>query len=181
MTEQEKNDGTAALSHFNEAGEARMVDVGGKPETRREAVAEGIISLSPEAFQLVKSGAIGKGDVLGVARLAGIMAAKRVDELIPLTHPLLLDKTDIVFQLDDVGNAIRIEALAGASGKTGVEMEALTAVTVTALTIYDMCKAVDKGMVISNIRLLRKTGGKSGSYLVTAGTVGVVDESMDGR
>jgi len=152
------------LTHFDESGNARMVDVGGKNETVREATACGAIALSPQAFQLVQEGNIAKGDVLGVARIAGIMAAKKVDALIPLTHPLAINKVTVDFDLDDRTHTIGITATVGITGRTGVEMEALTAVSVAALTIYDMCKAVDKGMIINNIRLERKIGGKSGSY-----------------
>ncbi len=152
------------LSHFDEAGNARMVDVGGKKETAREAIAAGLITLSPEAFNLVRAGNIAKGDVLGVARIAGIMAAKKVADLIPLTHPLAIDKVTLDFDFAEASHSIEIRATVGMTGKTGVEMEALTAVSVAALTIYDMCKAVDKGMIISDVRLLQKTGGKSGTY-----------------
>ncbi len=152
------------LTHFDDAGNARMVDVGGKIETTREATAAGSITLSPEAFDLVKAGDIAKGDVLGVARIAGIMAAKKVDDLIPLTHPLAINKVEVDFELQEQTHSIDIKATVGITGKTGVEMEALTAVSVAALTIYDMCKAVDKGMIINDIKLLRKTGGKSGTF-----------------
>lgn len=152
------------LTHFDQAGNARMVDVGGKAETVRQAVAAGSIFLSGEAHRLVREGNMAKGDVLGVARIAGIMAAKKVADLIPLTHPLAIDTATIDFDLDEPTQAINIRATVGISGKTGVEMEALTAVSVAALTIYDMCKAVDKNMVISDIRLVTKTGGKSGTY-----------------
>jgi cyclic pyranopterin phosphate synthase len=152
------------FTHFDEAGNARMVDVGGKNETVREATASGTISLSPPAFQLVREGGIAKGDVLGVARIAGIMAAKKVDALIPLAHPLAINKVTVDFELNEATQTIEITATVGITGRTGVEMEALTAVSVAALTIYDMCKAVDKGMIINNIRLERKIGGKSGNY-----------------
>lgn len=142
-----------------------MVDVGDKTETRRVAHAAGSISMSHEAFELVKAGNIEKGDVLGVARLAGIMAAKKVDQLIPLAHPLMISKVTVEFDLDDSRNLINIKSTVGIHGKTGVEMEALTAVSVAALTIYDMCKAVDKSMTINEVRLLKKTGGKSGTYV----------------
>ena len=142
-----------------------MVDVGHKQETERVAHAAGTITMSREAFDLVKSGSIKKGDVLGIARIAGIMAAKKVDTLIPLTHPLMITKVSVDFELVEESSMIEINALVGICGKTGVEMEALTAVSVAALTIYDMCKAVDKTMVIDNIRLLKKTGGKSGSFI----------------
>lgn len=153
------------FSHFDDAGNARMVDVSAKTDTTREATAQGSITMSPECFALVKQGSIAKGDVLGVARLAGIMASKKVDSLIPLTHPLPITKADVEFELDEISSAITVLATVGITGKTGVEMEALTAVSVAALTIYDMCKAVDKGMEISNIYLLKKTGGKSGTYV----------------
>lgn len=144
-----------------------MVDVSVKKDTSRQAVAAGVIYMSPECFQLVNNVSIAKGDVLGVARLAGIMAAKKVDELIPLTHPLPITKADIDFIPNADKSCIEITATVGIYGKTGVEMEALTAVSIAALTIYDMCKAVDKGMVIDNIRLLFKSGGKTGTYART--------------
>jgi len=121
--------------------------------------------MSPKSYQMVKEGSMSKGDVLGVARVAGVMAAKKVDQLIPLTHPLMISKVRIDFSFDDTNNEIEILGLVGVTGKTGVEMEALTAVSVAALTIYDMCKAIDKGMVISGICLQQKTGGKSGTYI----------------
>lgn len=155
----------AQLTHFDGDGNAVMVDVGGKQETERVAHAAGSIRMSAEAFQKVREGSVAKGDVLGIARLAGIMAAKKVDELIPLAHPLLITKVNVDFCLSDKDNSIEILATVGICGKTGVEMEALTAVSVAALTIYDMCKAVDKSMVIGDIRLLKKTGGKSGTYI----------------
>ncbi|MBU1564078.1 MAG: cyclic pyranopterin monophosphate synthase MoaC [Proteobacteria bacterium] len=155
----------AIFTHFDTEGNARMVDVGEKVETIRVAEASGNIRMSKQAFGLVKSGSMAKGDVLGIARVAGIMAAKKVDELIPLTHPLLINKVDISFDLRSEDASIDIYAKVGITGKTGVEMEALMAVSIAALTIYDMCKAVDKSMVISNIRLLMKTGGKSGTYI----------------
>lgn len=158
----EKN---AVLTHFDADGQARMVDVGEKIETVRVAEASGRISMSAQAFELVKTGSMAKGDVLGIARIAAIMAAKKVDALIPLAHPLMISKVDISFDLCAEDTAIDIFATVGISGKTGVEMEALTAVSIAALTIYDMCKAVDKSMVIDNIRLLKKTGGKSGTYI----------------
>ena len=153
------------FTHFDGDGNAVMVDVGGKVESERVAHAAGTITLSPEAFQKVKAGKMSKGDVLGIARIAGILAAKKVDDIIPLAHPLLITKVNIDFCLQDEDNSIEILATVGICGKTGVEMEALTAVSVAALTIYDMCKAVDKSMVISDIRLLKKTGGKSGTYI----------------
>ncbi len=158
-------DTTNELTHFDAEGQAIMVDVSEKTETTRIAYAGGRIRMNREAFEKVKSGSMAKGDVLGVARIAGIMAAKKVDQLIPLTHPLLITKANVDFSLRDEDNLIEIFATVGICGKTGVEMEALTAVSVAALTIYDMCKAVDKSMVISDIRLLKKTGGKSGTYI----------------
>lgn len=154
-----------SLTHFDESGNARMVDVAEKADTLRRAVAEGRITMSREAFELVKAGNIKKGDVLGVARLAGIMAAKKVDQLIPLCHPLAISGVDIEFRLQDELDAIDIQAEVTTTGKTGVEMEALTAASVAALTIYDMCKAVDKGMQIDQVRLLQKSGGKSGEFV----------------
>ncbi len=154
----------AAFTHFDQQGNARMVDVSEKQETVRVAEAAGNIKMSARAYELVKSGSMAKGDVLGIARVAGVMAAKKVDELIPLAHPLMITKVTIDFVYRDEDCSVDIFAIVGICGKTGVEMEALTAVSVAALTIYDMCKAVDKSMVISEIRLLKKTGGKSGAY-----------------
>ncbi len=158
----EKN---SSFTHFDESGNAHMVDVGGKQETIRVARAGGNIRMSPDAFELVKTGSVSKGDVLGIARVAGVMAAKKVDELIPLAHPLMIAKANIDFILNADSCSIDIFATVGITGKTGVEMEALTAVSVAALTIYDMCKAVDKSMIIGDICLLKKTGGKSGTYI----------------
>jgi cyclic pyranopterin phosphate synthase len=155
----------AAFTHFDKQGNAVMVDVSEKQETVRVADAAGNIKMSAEAYELVKSGSISKGDVLGIARVAGVMAAKKVDQLIPLAHPLMITKVTIDFKLRDENTSIDIFATVGINGKTGVEMEALTAVSIAALTIYDMCKAVDKSMVISDVRLLKKTGGKSGTYI----------------
>ncbi|MBU0729172.1 MAG: cyclic pyranopterin monophosphate synthase MoaC [Proteobacteria bacterium] len=154
----------AELTHFDAQGNARMVDIGSKADTFREAEAAGSIIMSAETYRLVKEGGIAKGDVLGTARLAAIMAAKKVDSLIPLAHPLAITKAEVNFEYIDSARKIDIFASVAVNGKTGVEMEALTAVAIAALTIYDMCKAVDKGMIIENIRLLTKTGGKSGSY-----------------
>ncbi len=153
------------LTHFDADGNAIMVDVSKKDETERVATASGRITLSREAYDLVKSGSMAKGDVLGVARVAGIMAAKKVDSLIPLCHPLAVTKINIDFSYLDELRQIQIEATVGITGKTGVEMEALTAVSVTALTIYDMCKGVDKAIVINDICLKKKTGGKSGTFI----------------
>jgi cyclic pyranopterin monophosphate synthase len=154
----------AGLTHFDKEGKAAMVDVGAKPETERVAVARGRVTMKPETLALVKAGETGKGDVLGVARLAGIMAAKRTSELIPLCHPLALSSVAVDLALDEAGAAVEIEATVKLTGRTGVEMEALTAVSVAALTVYDMCKAVDRAMTISDIRLVHKSGGKSGTY-----------------
>jgi len=153
------------LTHLDEAGAARMVDVGDKPESERVAVAAGTVTMQPETLRLVREGALKKGDVLTVARVAGIMAAKRTSELIPLCHPIALTKIDVDLTIDEVRNAIDIRATARTRGRTGVEMEALTAVTVAALTVYDMAKAVDRAMRIGDVRLLEKTGGVHGDYL----------------
>lgn len=155
----------SSFSHFDSDGNAVMVDVGNKKESVRVAMAYGTVSMSSEAYALVKSGSIGKGDVLGVARVAGIMAAKKVDQLIPLCHPLMITKVTIDFNYIDKESIIEIISTVSVIGQTGVEMEALTAVSMAALTIYDMCKAVDKRMVISDIKLLKKSGGKSGLFV----------------
>ncbi len=152
----------AELTHVDEQGAARMVDVSGKADTARVAVARGSILLSPETIQLLRDEAVPKGDVLGAARIAGIMAAKKTSELIPLCHPLAITKAEIAFEVFDTG--VDIEARVSVTGKTGVEMEALTAVSVAALTVYDMVKAVDKSAVITDIRLISKVGGKSGEF-----------------
>lgn len=152
------------LTHFNNSGKARMVDVTVKEETKREAIAEGRITMKPATLALIKQGAMGKGDVLGVAQVAGVMGAKRTWDLIPMCHPLLLTGVNLEFVIDDEASAINIKAIVKTTGKTGVEMEALTSVSVAALTIYDMCKAVDKGMMIEYVRLVAKSGGKSGDY-----------------
>ncbi len=153
------------FTHFDEAGKAKMVDVAGKKDTHRQAIAEATITMSPDAFALVQAGTVKKGDVLGVARIAGIMAAKKVDQLIPLCHPLAITGIGIDFQLNENESAIHIKGKVTTTGKTGVEMEALTAVSAAALTIYDMCKAVDKTMEIGGVRLLKKSGGKSGVFV----------------
>ena len=150
------------LTHLDEAGNAAMVDVSAKAATAREAVAEGFVSMSSEALAAIKEGAVKKGDVLATARIAGIMAAKKTSELIPLCHPLMLSKAAVDCEFEE--NGIRVTALARLTGQTGVEMEALTAASVALLTIYDMAKALDKAMVISGVRLLSKTGGKSGAW-----------------
>ena len=156
------------LTHLDEKGQARMVDVGHKEETQREAIAQGAIILQPETLALIQSGGLPKGDVLAVARVAGIMAAKKTHELIPLCHPLALTYIDVEFvpqPATDTNSAqVQIRATVRLRGKTGVEMEALTAVSVAALTIYDMCKAVDKTMQIEAVCLLQRTGGKSGDF-----------------
>lgn len=153
------------LTHLDAQGTARMVDVGHKPESMRQAVAEGAVYTTPETLALIEAGMLKKGDVLTVARVAGIMAAKRTSELIPLCHPIALTKVDVDLVLDHAGPAVRITALARTTGRTGVEMEALTAVTVAALTVYDMAKAVDRAMRIGDIRLLQKQGGQHGDYV----------------
>ncbi len=154
----------AKLTHFDADGNAAMVDVTDKAETQRTAVAMGGIRMNEAAFAAIRSGTVEKGDVLGVARVAGIMAAKRTAELIPLCHPLILTNVKVAFELRPETLSVEAACTAKLSGKTGVEMEAITGVSVALLTIYDMCKALDKGMVISDIRLLEKSGGKSGSY-----------------
>ena len=153
------------FTHFNRHGEAVMVDVGEKKETKREAVAEGRITMSQECFEKVKDGTMGKGDVLAVARIAGIMGAKRTSDLIPLCHILNLTKVEIQFSLEEESCAVQAVCTVKTTGKTGVEMEALTAASVAALTIYDMCKAVQKDMTITDIRLLQKRGGVHGDYM----------------
>ena len=152
----------AELTHLDAQGKARMVDVGGKAETRRVAVAEGRIAMSAEALAAIRDGTVPKGDVLAAARIAGIMAAKKTAELIPLCHPLALDAVTVDFEIED--GAVRVIASASLTGRTGVEMEALTAASIALLTLYDMAKALDKGMIISGIRLLEKRGGKSGDW-----------------
>ncbi|WP_312263524.1 cyclic pyranopterin monophosphate synthase MoaC [Rivihabitans pingtungensis] len=154
----------SALTHFNADGQAHMVDVGDKADTHRRAIASGVIRMQPDTFALVQSGSHKKGDVLGIARVAAIMASKHTSTLIPLCHPLALSHVDVEFQLDAAASAITCQVTAETVGKTGVEMEALTAVQIGLLTIYDMCKAVDRGMVIGEVRLLEKQGGKSGLW-----------------
>ena len=154
----------ADLSHFNAAGEAHMVDVGDKDVTRRTAMAEGWIIMQPATLERIVAGLHAKGDVLGVARLAGIIGAKRTADLIPLCHPLALTRVVVDLQPVPERQAVRCEATVETRGRTGVEMEALTAVQIALLTVYDMCKAVDRGMTLTNIRLLEKVGGKSGHW-----------------
>ncbi len=151
------------LTHIDSKGRARMVNISEKPDTEREAVAKGTVRMQSSTFQLLKKGEMAKGDVLAVAQLAGIMAAKQTPALIPLCHPILIGEIRVDFRLDEGDSAVEITSTVKSTGKTGVEMEALTATAVAALTIYDMCKAVDRGMRIENIRLVRKSGGKSGT------------------
>lgn len=153
------------FSHFNNAGRARMVDISEKSSSSRVAVAAGEVLLSRETFELVKSGGIKKGDVLATAQIGGIMGAKRTPDIIPMCHPILISGVDIEFALDEEKCAVAITATVSSIGATGVEMEALTAVSVAALTIYDMCKALQKDIAINHIRLLKKSGGKSGDFL----------------
>lgn len=153
------------LTHFDAAGQAHMVDVGGKPETERVARAAGRIRMQPATLRLIREGAGKKGDVLAVARIAAIQAAKRTGDLIPLCHPIPLTRVAVEFMLDEAGNAVDCEAIAQTVGRTGVEMEAMTAAAVALLTIYDMCKAADRGMTVEQIRLLEKSGGKSGHWV----------------
>lgn len=155
---------SAGLTHIDEAGNANMVDVTAKAITQREAIAEARVAMLPATLALIAEGGHKKGDVLSVARIAGIQAAKKCADLIPLCHPLMLSSVKLELELLPEQNCVRIEARCKLAGQTGVEMEALTAASVAALTIYDMCKAVDKGMVIEQVRLLQKTGGKSGDW-----------------
>jgi cyclic pyranopterin phosphate synthase len=155
---------SARLSHLDDKGEARMVDVSAKDVTARTAIAEGFVAMAPETLDLILAGNAPKGDVLATARIAGIMAAKRTSELIPLCHPLPLTQVTVDFEPSRDPPGLRVEALAKVEGKTGVEMEALTAVSIACLTIYDMCKAVDRAMSFSGIRLIEKTGGSSGHF-----------------
>ncbi|MFZ4498420.1 MAG: cyclic pyranopterin monophosphate synthase MoaC [Burkholderiales bacterium] len=158
----------ATLTHFDDAGQAHMVDVGDKPETARLARAAGRIRMQPATLQMILDGDANKGDVLGIARIAGIQAAKRTGELIPLCHPLGLTRVAIEWTPDQAVRALEVVVVAECFGRTGVEMEALTAASVALLTVYDMCKAVDRGMVIEGVRLLEKRGGKSGSWIAEA-------------
>jgi len=151
------------LTHFDASGRARMVDVSGKPDTARQAIAKGEVVMQPETLAMIREGRMAKGDVLAVAQVAGIMGAKKTGDIIPMCHPLPLTGVSLSFDLDEQQSRVLITATAKTIGKTGVEMEALTAVAVAALTIYDMCKAVDRGMRLGNIRLVHKSGGKSGT------------------
>lgn len=159
----------AKLSHFDREGRSRMVDVSAKPVTKRTAIASGRVFMKAQTLERIVNQEIEKGDVLGVARVAGIMAAKRTGEIIPMCHPLAIDSVEIRFQADGRRSEVQIEARVKSTGKTGVEMEALMATAAAALTIYDMCKAVDRGMIISDIKLMKKSGGKSGTYIRPAG------------
>jgi cyclic pyranopterin phosphate synthase len=154
----------SGFTHFDSEGRAVMVDVGDKPQTARTATAAGTVFVQPETLARIRAGGVAKGDVLSVARLAGIMGAKHTPDLIPLCHPLALDSVSVDLTLDETRNAVDITATCKLTGRTGVEMEALTAVTVAALTVYDMCKAVDRGMRIGDIRLTHKAGGRSGDW-----------------
>ncbi|MFM6986288.1 MAG: cyclic pyranopterin monophosphate synthase MoaC [Hydrogenophaga sp.] len=156
------------LTHFDAQGLAHMVDVGDKAQTRRVAVAEGHITMASATLALVQTGTAKKGDVLGVARIAGIQAAKKASDLIPLCHPIALTRVAVAFEIDTATGSVHCRATTECTGQTGVEMEALTAVGVALLTIYDMCKAVDRGMTISGVRLLEKRGGKSGTWMAPA-------------
>ena len=152
------------FTHFNEQGRARMVDVGEKPLSQRTAVAAARVLVNEKTFELIRSGGMKKGDVLTVAQIAGVMGAKRTPDLIPMCHPILMDGIDLDLSMDEARRSVEIRATVSCGGKTGVEMEALTAVSTAALTVYDMCKAVQKDMVITDIRLLSKTGGVHGDY-----------------
>ncbi|MEX0607454.1 MAG: cyclic pyranopterin monophosphate synthase MoaC [Halofilum sp. (in: g-proteobacteria)] len=152
------------FTHFNERGEAHVVDVGAKDETARVAIAEGAIRMQPETLERIIAGTHGKGDVLGVARVAGIMGAKRTSDLVPLCHPIALTSVEVDLEPDPAGARVYCSARAETRGRTGVEMEALTAVQIALLTVYDMCKAVDRGMTMEGVRLLEKRGGKSGTW-----------------
>jgi cyclic pyranopterin phosphate synthase len=154
------------LTHIDEKGRSKMVDVSDKEVTMREAIASGSITMKPDTFRMIMNNKIVKGDVLGVAKIAGIMGAKKTDELIPMCHPLEITHVEVLFHPREEESTIGIESRVRVRGRTGVEMEALVAVSAAALTIYDMCKAVDKGMVISQVKLVRKSGGKSGNYQV---------------
>ena len=153
------------LTHFDSSGQAHMVDVGSKADTARVAVAAGSIRMKPETLSLITSGTAKKGDVLGIARIAAIMASKKTSDLIPLCHPLALTRVTVDFEVDAANNKVHCRAQVETYGKTGVEMEALTSVQVGLLTIYDMCKAVDRGMVMTDVRVLEKHGGKSGDWM----------------
>lgn len=160
---------TEKLTHINQRGEAHMVDVGGKPATQRSATARAYIAMQPATLSAIKDNTLAKGDVLATARIAGIQAAKKCSELIPLCHPLMLTSIEVDITIDEANQRVVINSTCKLDGKTGVEMEALTACSVAALTVYDMCKALDKGMIISDIRLVEKSGGKSGTWRLQNG------------
>ena len=168
MTTADKQAPAGELTHFDATGQAHMVDVGSKEDTRRSAVAAGTIRMQPATLALIISGNAKKGDVLGIARIAAIMGAKRTSDLVPLCHPLALTRVTVDFSTDEANSSVHCTAQVETYGKTGVEMEALTAVQVGLLTVYDMCKAVDRGMVMSNIRVMEKHGGKSGDWSATS-------------
>ncbi|MDY6853545.1 MAG: cyclic pyranopterin monophosphate synthase MoaC [Thermodesulfobacteriota bacterium] len=158
------------LTHFDDTGRSKMVDITKKDITRREAVATGIISMKPETFEMITKGKVKKGNVLEVSKIAGIMAAKRTSDLIPMSHPIDVTSVDILFHPDPLRSRIKVESKVRVVSRTGVEMEALIAVSIAALTVYDMCKSMDREMVISDIRLIEKQGGKSGKYKLGATT-----------
>ena len=164
MTTPEQDSRTGALTHFDATGQAHMVDVGNKEDTRCSAVPAGTICMQPATLAIIVGGNAKKGDVLGIARIAAIMAAKRTSDLIPLCHPLALTRVTVDFEIDEAASSVHCRAQVDTTGKTGVEMEALTSVQIGLLTIYDMCKAVDRGMVMTNVRVLEKHGGKSGDW-----------------
>ena len=164
MSTPEQDTAAAGLTHFDAAGQAHMVDVGNKEDTRRSAVAAGTIRMQPATLAIIIQGNAKKGDVLGIARIAAIMGAKRTSDLIPLCHPLAITRVTVDFEIDETASSVHCRAQVDSTGKTGVEMEALTSVQIGLLTIYDMCKAVDRGMVMTNVRVLEKHGGKSGDW-----------------
>ena len=164
MNTPEQDTAAAGLTHFDATGQAHMVDVGNKEDTRRSAVAAGTIRMQPATLALITSGSAKKGDVIGIARIAAIMASKRTSDLVPLCHPLPITRVAVDFEIDEAANSVHCRAQVETIGKTGVEMEALTAVQVGLLTVYDMCKAVDRGMVMTDVRVLEKHGGKSGDW-----------------
>ena len=164
MTPPEQDAPAGALTHFDATGQAHMVDVGGKNDTRRSAVAAGTIRMQPATLAIIVKGNAKKGDVLGIARIAAIMGAKRTSDLIPLCHPLAITRVTVDFDIDVAASSVHCRAQVDTTGKTGVEMEALTSVQIGLLTIYDMCKAVDRGMVMTDVRVLEKHGGKSGDW-----------------
>lgn len=168
MTDTPKNATPSPLTHFDAQGQAHMVDVSAKASTHRVAVAEGRITMLPSTLALIQSGTAKKGDVLGIARIAGIQGAKKTSDLIPLCHPIALTRVAVEFEVDASSNSVLCRATAECTGQTGVEMEALTAASAALLTIYDMCKAADRGMVIGGVRLMEKRGGKSGEFVASA-------------